>query len=252
MAEQETDGYRLTVVADEAAMGRRAADIVAATVQRNPAAAISLPTGNTPLPMFAELIDRIGREELDLSTVHLFCLDEYVGVTPDDPNSLTGWLRQALIEPAELDLARVHTLPATDRDPVVAADRFEGDLAALGGLDLAVLGIGPNGHIAYNEPGSAADSRTRVLDLTQESIDQAAAYWQGSVTIPRRAMTVGVGTLLEARRLVLIAAGAGKAAIVRRALREPMSAAVPASWLRLAGERLEVVVDEAAAAGVGG
>lgn len=247
MATAEPEAFTLTVVPDEEAMGRRAADIVAETVGRGPEAVISLPTGNTPLPLFAELIDRVGRGKLDLSRVHLFCLDEYLGVAPDDPNSLTGWLRQALIEPAGFDPARVHALPATDRDPAAAAARYEAELAALGGLDLAVLGIGPNGHVAYNEPGSAADSRTRVLDLTEGSINQAADYWQGSVSIPRRAMTVGVGTLLEARRLVLIAAGRGKAEILRRALRGPMSADVPASWLRLAGERLEVVVDGGAA-----
>lgn len=250
-AKSEQAAFDLTIVADETAMGRLAADAVAETVARQPAAVISLPTGNTPLPLFAELVDRVGRGELDLSRVHLFCLDEYLGVAADDPNSLTGWLQQAVIGPAEFDPARVHTLPATDRDPAAAANRYEAELTALGGLDLAVLGIGPNGHVAYNEPGSAADSRTRVLELTQESIDQAAAYWRGSVTIPRRAMTVGVGTLLEANHLVLIAAGAGKAAIVRQALRDPMSAAVPASWLRLAGDRLAVVLDEAAARELG-
>ncbi len=242
--------FTLTVEPDEQAMGRRAADGVAATVERTPEAAICLPTGNTPLPMFAELIERVGEGKLDLSRVHLFCLDEYVGVATDDPNSLTGWLRQALIQPAELDPARVHSLPATDRDPAAAAARYEAELAALGGLELAVLGLGPNGHVAYNEPGSASDSRTRVLDLTPESIEQASAYWEGSVAIPRRAMTIGVGTLLEARHLLLIVAGAGKAEVLRRALREPMSADVPASWLRLAGDRLEVIVDEAAASGL--
>ncbi len=104
-----------------------------------------------------------------------------------------------------------------------------------------------NGHIAYNEPGSAADSRTRVIDLAQESIDQAAGYFHGA-SVPTKAMTVGVGTLLESERIVLIAAGAGKAEIIRQALRDPMSADVPASWLRLAPERVTVILDEAAAA----
>lgn len=243
--------YTLTIVPDATTMGRLAADVVAATVRADPAAAISLPTGNSPLPLFAELIARVAAGTLDLSRVHLFCLDEYVGLTPEDPASLTGWLRQALIAPTGIDPSRVHALPATDDDPIAAAARYEADLAAHGGLALAVLGIGPNGHIGYNEPGSAADSRTRVLDLTQGSVDQAAAYWEGSVEVPRRAMTMGVATLLEARRLILIATGAGKAEIVRRALREPMSAEVPASWLRLAPERLEVILDEGAAGRLG-
>ena len=244
--------FVLTVVPDEATMSRLAADIVADAVRRAPEATIAVPTGRTPLGMFDELIGRVRRGEVDLSRVHVYCLDEYLGVGPDDPTSLTRWLRRAFLDPAGIDPERVHAVPATDPDPAAAAARYEAELAARGGLDLTVLGLGPNGHIAYNEPGSAVDSRTRVLDLTPESIAGAAASWEETVAIapeghPSRAMTVGVATLLEARRLLLIASGAGKAAMLRRTLREPMSAEVPASWLRLAGDRLRVIVDEAAA-----
>jgi glucosamine-6-phosphate deaminase len=141
----------------------------------------------------------------------------------------------------------VHTLPTLAADHAAAAAAYEAEITAHGGLDLAVLGIGGNGHIAYNEPGSAADSRTRVVDLTPESLAQADGYFDG-LPVPNRAMTVGVGTLLEARRLVLIAAGENKAEIMRQALREPMSSAVPASWLRLVPEKVTVILDEAAAA----
>ena len=250
MTSEQSD-FALTVLPDEAAMSRRAAGIVAETVARAPEAAITVPTGSTPLGMFAELVERVRRGELDLSRVHVYCLDEYLGVTADDPNSLTGWLQRAFIAPTGIDPARVHALPSTDPDPEAAAARYEAELTGRGGLELAVLGLGPNGHVAYNEPGSTADSRTRVVDLTPESMAQAAAYWEGTVPIPSRAMTVGVATLLEARRIVLIVAGEGKADILRRTLREPMSADVPASWLRLAGPRLEVIADEAAASRLG-
>ena len=244
-------GFAVTIVRDEAALARRAADVVAETVGRSPAAAIAVPTGSTPLGMFAELIERVGRGEVDLSAVHLFCLDEYLGVRPEDPNSLTGWLRRVFLEPAGIDPARVHALPAHDPDPAAGAARYEAELAARGGLELAVLGLGPNGHVAYNEPGAAADSRTRVVDLAPESIARASASWEPEGATPSRAMTIGVGTLLEARRIVLIVGGEAKAEMLRRTLREPMSAEVPASWLRLAGERLEVVADEAAASRLG-
>ena len=243
--------YALTVVPDEAAMSRLAADAVTETAGRAPEAAVAVPTGSTPLGMYGALVERVRRGELDLSRLHVYCLDDYLGVTPDDPNSLTGWLRRAFLEPAGIDPARVHAVPANDPEPEQAAARYEAELAARGGLELAVLGLGPNGHVAYNEPGSAADSRTRVVDLTPESIAQASAYWEGTQPIPRRAMTVGVGTLLEARRIVLIVSGEGKAEMLRRALQEPMSATVPASWLRHAGRRLEVIADEAAASGLG-
>ena len=236
---------RLVIVPDAEAMGRAAAEVVAKTVTRMPEAAIAVPTGSTPLPMFEELIDRVQRGTLDLSRVHVFCLDEYLGVAPTDPSSLTGWLTRAFLAPAGIPADRIHPLPATDPDPEAAVRRYEADLAAHGGLDLAILGLGPNGHIAYNEPGSAADSRTRVVQLTPESVARAAGYFEGRA-VPSLAMTAGVGTLLEARRLVLIVAGKAKAEMLCRTLRGPMTAEVPASWLRLAGDRLTVIADEAA------
>ena len=240
-------GFGLTIVPDARAMGGAAADAVAAAIHHAPEAAIAVPTGSTPLPMFEELVGRVRRGELDLSRAHLYCLDEYLGVTADDPNSLTGWLRRAFLEPAGVDPTRIHVVPAADADPAAAAARYEAELAERGGLALAVLGLGPNGHVAYNEPGTDAESRTRIVSLTPESIAQASAYWEGELPIPERAITVGVGTLREARRIVLIVSGAAKADILRRALQEPMSDAVPASWLRLEGERLTVIADEAAA-----
>jgi len=238
----------ITVLADPAAVARAAADIVAETVAAKPDAVISLPTGSTPLPMFEDLLGRVERGELDLGKVHLYCLDEYVGADPGDPNSLIGWLQGAFIDRSGIPADRVHPVPATAPDPDAAAKEYERDLAGLGGLDVVVLGLGPNGHIAYNEPGSAADSRTRTLDLTPESIAQAEAYWKPGVATPHRAITMGVATLLEAKRIVLIVTGAKKAEMLRRALEDPMSADVPASWLRLVGDKVEVIADEPAAA----
>ena len=242
-----TEQWQFSIVPDARAMSELAADIVAETVTAKPDAIISVPTGSTPLGMFDVLADRVSRGAVDLSRIQLFCLDEYVGVSADDPNSLTGWLQSALIDRVGITAHHVHALPATVADISAAAAAYERELAALGGLDLAVLGLGPNGHIAYNEPGSPADSRTRVVDLTPESIAQAAAYWEGAVSIPHTAVTIGVGTLLEAKRIVLIVSGAAKAEMLRRTLEDPMSADVPASWLRKAGARLRVIADEEAA-----
>ena len=236
----------ITVVPDYATMSAFAADRVAAAVAADPHAAIAVPTGSSPLGMFAEIIARVQRGELDLGLTDVFCIDEYVGVMESDPNSLTGWLRRSLLDQIGVEGERVHTIPVGEPDPIVAAAGFEAELAAHGGLALAVLGLGANGHIAYNEPGAAADSRTRLVTLSPESISAAAKYWQDTVPIPDQAMTIGVGTLLEARRIVLIVSGEAKAEILRRAWHDPMSADVPASWLRLAGDRFEVIADEAA------
>jgi glucosamine-6-phosphate deaminase len=216
-------------------------------IRSKPGATISFPTGSTPLGMFDILAGRTARGEIDFSSADVFCLDEYLGVTDEDPNSLTRWLREGFLNRIDIKPDQTHSLPVTADDLVAAAARFEEEIAARGGLDLAILGLGPNGHIGYNEPGSSAESRTRVITLTPESRSQASAYWEGAVPIPDQAMTMGVGTLLEAKQIALLVIGDAKADILRRTLEEPMSADVPASWLRIAGVRLMVIADEAAA-----
>ena len=236
------------VVADYDAMSAEAARIVADAVRANPALVLALPTGGTPLGMFKALIAMVESGKVDFAQTQFFCLDEYAGVTPDDPNSLTGWLFRSFMDPARVPRENIHTVPSSAPDPVTAAESYEAELAALGGLELAVLGLGPNGHIAFNEPGSTADSRTRLLNLTQESIDQSAAYWAPGTPVSTTAMTMGVATLLEARRIVLIVSGSGKAEMLRRALDDAPSADVPASWLQLVPEKTLVIADEAATA----
>jgi glucosamine-6-phosphate deaminase len=241
------ENWKLFVYRDAPAASEAAADRVAAMIANESDATIALPTGSTSLIMFDILAARAARDEVDFSEVDLFCLDEYVGVTPEDQVSLTRWLREAFLQRVGLPADHVHSLPSTADDLVAAASEFDQAIAARGGLDLAVLGLGPNGHIGYNEPGSRADSRTRVVTLTPESRSQATAYWEGQAQIPDRAMTMGVGTLLEAKQIVLLVTGAAKAEMLRRTLDEPMGADVPASWLRLAGPRLTIIADEAAA-----
>lgn len=236
---------RLVRVPDAAAMATTAAGMLARVLQERPDAAIAVPTGHTPLPLFAELIARVERGALDLSRAHWFCLDEYVDISPADPVSLTGWLQRHLFEPARIPTARIHPLPAIAGDHEAACAAFEAALAERGGLDLAIVGLGSNGHIAYNEPGTTADSRTRVVTLTNESVTGAAAYFGGQ-RVPARAVTIGMATLLETRRIMLIVTGRTKAEMLRRALCEPPSASVPASWLRLAGDRLTVIADDLA------
>jgi glucosamine-6-phosphate deaminase len=242
--------WTLTVVHDALAASKSAADTVSTTMLSKPDAAIAFPTGTTPLAMFDVLAARAARGETDFSGVTIFCLDEYVGVTVEDPNSLTRWLSEALLNRIGIKPDQLHPLPVTADDLVASAAQFDGAISARGGLDLAILGLGPNGHIGYNEPRSSADSRTRLITLTAESRNQASAYWEGSLAIPAQAMTMGVGTLLESKQIVLLVTGEAKADMLRRTLEEPMSAEVPASWLRIAGPRLTVIADEAAASGL--
>ena len=244
---QHEERFELLVVPTADDLAWRAADAVVDLVNRLPTATIALPTGSTPLGMFEDLFRRIRAGEVDFSRVTLFCLDEYLGVSKEDPNSLTGWLFREFIEPAGIKLSQVRTVPSEPADAVSEAAAYEAALAAAGGLDLVVLGIGGNGHIAFNEPGSPLDSRTRVIDLTVESREQAAAYWDHDLPAPTRAMTLGIATLLEADRIILIASGEAKAGIIREALRGPISPRVPASFLRTQPEKLTVILDAGAA-----
>jgi glucosamine-6-phosphate deaminase len=243
----KSENWTLAILRDALSASTSAADFVSNTLLSKPDAAISFPTGATPLGMFDVLAARAARGEADFSNVAVFCLDEYVGVTGQDPNSLTRWLSEALLDRIGVRPEQLHTLPVTADDLDEAAAEFDRTVSARGGLDLAILGLGPNGHIGYNEPGSRADSRTRVIALTAESRNQASAYWEGSLAIPGRAMTMGVGTLLESAQIVLLVTGEAKADILRRTLQEPMNAEVPASWLRMAGSRLTIIADDAAA-----
>lgn len=237
---------QVTIVDDYDAMGRRAADVVVETVREHPTCAITVPTGTTPEGMYAELVRRIRAGEVDFSNVTIFCLDDYLGRTPSDDASLTKLLKEGFLDPAGIPDENVRYMPTMAEDPEAAADAYEQAISDAGGLELAVVGLGPNGHVAFNEPGSGPETRTRVINLTQESRDQNAAYYDGAA-IPDKAITMGLGTVLGARRIVMIVSGASKAEIVHEALHGDMTSDVPGSWLRLAGDRLEVVLDRDAA-----
>lgn len=240
---------RITIVDDYDQMSKMAADRVADVIATYPDAAITVPTGSTPAGMYQELVRRINSGELDASRVQIFCLDDYLGQTPDDEASLTKLLIREFLEPANIPTQNIHFIPTVSDDPHAAAKEYEEKLAAAGGLKLAVIGLGTNGHVAFNEPGSGPDTRTRVVDLTRESRDQNAAYYEGA-EIPEHAITMGIGTILDAETIVMIVSGEGKAGIVGEMVNGPMTNELPASWIGQAGERAELIVDQAAAANI--
>ena len=242
-----TSDFDLRIVPDYATLSKETADIVLATIKANPGAAITLPTGETPRGMYENLLQYMESGELDFSSINFFCLDDYLGKSIDDEASLTGWLEDVFLRPGNLHGDYIHFIPSTASDPEAAAARYDQDIVDLGGFKLAVVGIGPNGHIGFNEPGSPIDARTRVVDLTAESRDQNAAYYEGDQVIPDKAISVGLGTLLEADRIVMIVSGANKAEILKAALEGPITADVPGSFIRTAGSRLTVIADQAAA-----
>ena len=228
------------------AVGREAADEVAALVARRPDAVLGLATGSSPTVLYAELARRVAAGELDLSGVTGFALDEYVGIPADHPESYARVLERQVVRPLRLDPGRVHVPDGRASDLQEAAEAYERALAAAGGVDLQVLGIGANGHIGFNEPTSSFASRTRVKTLTPRTRADNARFFDDPAQVPTHCLTQGLATILGARHLVLLAQGEAKAEAVAAAVEGPLTSMCPASALQL-HPRATVVVDEAAA-----
>jgi glucosamine-6-phosphate deaminase len=218
---------KLEVLADAGAVSLRAADILCGVVRDKPDAVLGLPTGETPVATYAEIERRVSRGDIDFSRASAFAIDEFAGVPWQTPGTNSVFFRERLRVPLPLHLPDPMA-PDLDEEIGRLADRARDG----GGFDVCVLGVGTNGHIAFNEPPAARGSRARVVPLTPESRSAHAAAFGGMERVPERGMTLGVADLLEARAIVVLATGARKAAIVGRAIEGPQTADVPASWLQ--------------------
>jgi glucosamine-6-phosphate deaminase len=216
-----------------------AARIVSRLVARKPGAVLGLATGASVKPVYAEIV----RAGLDFSTVTTFNLDEYIGLA-----AFHAFMEEHFLRHVNVDRARVHFPPTEGDDLAGACEEFEGEIRAAGGIDLQLLGIGRDGHLGFNEPTSSLASRTRIKTLTAATREANRAGFGGE-EVPLHVVTMGIGTILEARHCLLVADGAAKADAVARMVEGPLSAMVPASALQM-HPRATVIVDEAAAAGL--
>lgn len=222
------------------------ARIMARELQANPHLVLGLATGRTMEAVYARLV-RFHREQgLDFSLCKTFNLDEYVGLPPTDRHSFRHYMNHHLFLQVNVDLRNTHLPDGLARDLDAECRAYEGRIRRFGGIDLQLLGIGRSGHIGFNEPLSALQSRTRVKALSPVTIAQNAPLFGGEDKVPRRAITMGVGTILEARRCLLLATGEEKADIIAQAVEGPITAMISATALQL-HPRCTVVVDEAAA-----
>jgi glucosamine-6-phosphate deaminase len=233
------------IVPDSESAGALVADEIVRLVRERADAVLGLATGSTPLPVYRALKTRL--EGVDVSRVRGFALDEYVGLDPAHPESYRSVITREVVEPLGLDPAFVRTPDGSAEGIEHAGADYEVAIAAAGGVDLQILGIGTDGHIGFNEPGSSFASRTRVKTLTRQTRADNARFFDSIDDVPMHCITQGLGTILTARHLVLLAFGEEKAAAVAGAVEGPVTASLPGSAIQL-HEHVTVVVDEAAAA----
>ena len=218
----------------------RAAGIVREAVAAKPDLVLGLATGKTPVGLY----ERLRTSKTAYRHVRFFNLDELYGVGPDHPESFHHFLRTNLIDHLKVDPKNVRLLRGDMRDLEKASEAYEKAITKAGGIDLQILGVGSNGHIAFNEPGSSLGSRTRPKTLTDETLAQYRK--PGKELVSKFAITMGVGTIMDARRLLMMVSGDGKADIVRQFVEGPITSEIPATVLQLHPRAL-VVLDEAAA-----
>ena len=234
----------IVIVPSAAAAGVLVADEIVKLISARPDAVLGLATGSTPLSVYEALRPRVAG--LDLSRVRGFALDEYVGIDPNHPESYRSVITKEVVEPLGLDPALIHT-PNGDLATIShAGEDYERAIAEAGGIDLQILGIGTSGHIGFNEPGSSFASRTRVKTLIEQTREDNARFFDSVDEVPMHCITQGLGTILEAKHLFLLAFGEGKAAAIAGAVEGPVTSSLPGSAIQL-HPHVTVVIDEAAA-----
>jgi glucosamine-6-phosphate deaminase len=239
----------VVIVPDPAEAGALVGDAIAILLAARPAAVLGLATGSSPLAVYEDLARRHAAGELSFAAARAFLLDEYIGLPAGDARGYRRFIADNLERHVDFAPGAVRGPDVGADDVVAACARYEDAIAAAGGVDLQLLGIGIDGHIGFNEPGSSLASRTRIKTLTDQTRGDNARFFASLDDVPRHVVTQGVGTILEARHLVLLAFGGAKAAAVARAVEGPVTAMVPGSALQLHAHAT-VVVDEPAAAGL--
>ena len=220
------------IVVEPPDLDRRGADLVAGWLGVHPSATLMPALGESALGLYRELAGLRTTGRFDTRNLRLVQLDEYLGLSRGDRRRLRDWLEREVAAPLDVPAERVIELRSDAADPVAACRAYDAAVAAAGGVDIAVLGLGPNGHLGFNEPPSGPDAATRAVELTDASIESNARYWGGRDAVPARALTAGMDVILAARRSLLIVSGARKRDVLRRLVVDAPSDDLPASHLR--------------------
>ncbi|MEM0898081.1 MAG: glucosamine-6-phosphate deaminase [Verrucomicrobiota bacterium] len=225
---------------------RAGGGIIAKAMKKKPNYVLGFATGSTPVPLYEDLISRYEAGEIDFSAAASFNLDEYIGLAPDHPCSYRRFMQEKLFDKVNLRPENTNIPNGLAQDIKAECLSYELAIRAVGGIDLQILGIGTDGHIAFNEPGSSLGSRTRIKTLTAKTREDNARFFESLPDVPRHCITMGVGTIMECERLLLFAFGEGKAEIIAKAVEGPVTAMVPASALQLHRD-VKIILDEPAA-----
>src|SRR5207302_1429898 len=227
-------------------MSKLAAQMVAELLNTKPNAVFGMATGSTPLGLYQELVRMHKQAQLDFSRVMTFNLDEYVGLPGNHPQSYAYFMQENFFRHVNVPAQNINVPSGTTSNYPAFCDWYEKRIAECGGIDLQILGIGSDGHIAFNEPTSSLSSRTRLKTLSKQTIDDNARFFQKREDVPVYAITMGVGTILEARKLLLVASGKSKAKAIAQAIEGPVTSMVTASAIQLHKDAV-VIIDDAAA-----
>ena len=239
---------KITVFDNERVLARTLAVQIAASLGQRPATVLGLATGRTPIRLYHELGTLHAHGQADFSRATTFNLDEFAGVERDHPGSYRVFMQEHLFSRVNLPPENVHFLDGAVADPEAECERYETAIAAAGGIDLQILGIGTNGHIGFNEPARALEPRTHLVTLKASTRRSNAGLFHGDPEqVPSQALSMGMATILHARRIVLIATGKSKARCVERMVKGPIDTRMPASFLQLHRD-VELALDRAAAA----
>jgi glucosamine-6-phosphate deaminase len=237
---------RVVNLPDPETVARFAASEIRRLIDSNPYSVLGLATGGTPVGVYLRLIEMHRNEGLSFRNITTFNLDEYIGLASDHPQSYRAFMQEHLFQHVDIGPENTHLPSGVPKDLFEECKEYEGRIARAGGIDLQLLGIGSDGHIAFNEPGSSLASRTRVKTLTEQTRRDNARFFDSPEQVPTAAITMGIGTILDADRILLIATGSSKAEAVQATVEGPVTSRAPASALQLHAN-VTIVVDDAAA-----
>ena len=236
---------KIIKTADYNEMSRKAANLIGAQVIIKPDCILGLATGSSPIGTYKELIKRCEEGDLDFSQVQSVNLDEYKGLSRDNDQSYYYFMNHNLFDHINIDKANTHVPNGMESDAEKECANYEELIKSLGGIDLQLLGLGHNGHIGFNEPAEEFDKVTHCVDLQESTIEANKRFFASADDVPRQAYTMGIGTIMSAKKIVVVVSGEDKADIVKRAFSGPITPSVPASILQMHPD-VTVICDAAA------